>query len=333
MRPDGVQGLRKEATVPRTAVVALGGNSFTRQDQTGSFTELAENAAVMARSILALHHAGWRVVVVHGNGPQVGNLAVQQDAGAAQVPAQPLGSLVAMTQGQLGSLIAMALSEAFCDAADVVTVVTHVEVDAADPAFDRPTKPIGPFYSVERAAQLRADRGWSTVEDAGRGHRRVVPSPRPRTVVEARAIRELVDRGHVVVAAGGGGVPFCRNGSRVRLLEAVIDKDLTAALVARSVEATSLVLVTGVDTVMVDYGTARQRAITLAGSDEMRAHLAAGQFPEGSMGPKVRACLDFVENGGRCAVITSPSLVGTALTTGRGAGTRIVSSAAGRGAA
>ena len=317
-----------------TAVVALGGNAFTREDQTGTYPQLEQNALVMARAVRALRDSGWRVVVVHGNGPQVGNLAVQQDAGAEQVPPQPLGSLVAMTQGQLGSLFCLALQEAYGDRpVDVVSLVTHVEVDAGDPAFTRPVKPIGPFYDPPTAQRLARQQGWTVVEDAGRGYRRVVASPQPRRVVEAHAVRELLDRGYLVVAAGGGGVPVAQvDGHRIGV-DAVIDKDLAAGMVAADIGADSLVLVTGVDAVMVDFGTPAQRPITVADCAQMRGYLEAGQFPEGSMGPKVRACLDFVDRGGRCAVITSPELVAQALTPARRAGTRIVASLAGRGAA
>lgn len=295
---------------------------------------MMHNAVTMARAVRSLRDKGWRVVIVHGNGPQVGNLAVQQNAASAVVPAQPLASLVAMTQGQMGSLVCLALREVYgADSPSVVSVVTHVDVDPVDPAFSRPTKPVGPFYDRATADRLAREHGWTVVEDSGRGYRRTVPSPRPRRVVEAGAIRDLLDAGHVVVAAGGGGVPVAQIDGHGSSIDAVIDKDLAAAMVATEIGAASLVLVTGVDAVMVDFGTPTQRPITVADCDEMRAYLAAGQFPEGSMGPKVRASLEFVEAGGRCAVITSPELVGQALTPACTAGTRIVSRVAGRGAA
>jgi carbamate kinase len=320
--------------VQRTAVVALGGNAFTREGQRGTYQELASNAAAMAQAVHRLRQAGWRVVVAHGNGPQVGNLAIQQDAAEPAVPGLPLPALVAMTQGQLGSLICLALREVGGNRApDVVTVVTHVRVDAADPAFDRPTKPIGPFLSAAHAADLALSKGWTTVEDAGRGYRRVVPSPVPLEIVETDAIRRLLDDGFVVVAAGGGGVPVAADGDRLVGVDAVIDKDLAAALLATTVGARALVLVTDVDAVMLDFGTPRQRAITTVGADEMREHLREGQFPEGSMGPKVRAALRFLDAGGGCAVITRPWLVSSALSGDPAHATRIVRDLAGRGAA
>jgi carbamate kinase len=320
--------------VQRTAVVALGGNAFTREGQRGTYQELASNAAAMAQAVHRLRQAGWRVVVAHGNGPQVGNLAIQQDAAEPAIPGLPLPALVAMTQGLLGSLFCLALREVSGGRPpDVVTVVSHVRVDPDDPAFDRPTKPIGPFLSAAEAAALERSKGWVTVEDAGRGRRRVVASPVPLEIIEAGAIQRLLDEGYIVVAVGGGGVPVAADGDRLTGVDAVIDKDLAAALLATSVGARALVLVTDVDTVMLDFGTPRQRAITTVGADEMRRHLVAGQFAEGSMGPKVRAALQFLDAGGGCAVITRPWLVPSALSGDPGRATRIVRGVAGRGAA
>jgi carbamate kinase len=318
----------------RTAVVALGGNAFTREGQRGAYEEMATNARAMAQAVHGLLQAGWRVVVAHGNGPQVGNLAIQQDAAAPAVPGLPLRSLVAMTQGLLGDLICLALRATAGDRApEVVSVVTHVEVDAGDPAFGRPTKPIGPFYTAREATELACTRGWRLVDDAGRGYRRVVPSPVPRAIVEAPAIIRLVENGFVVVAAGGGGIPVAVEAGRLSGVDAVIDKDLAAALLATAVGAQALVLVTDVDAVMLDFGTPRQRPLATVSAGEMRRHLREGQFPEGSMGPKVRAALGFLDAGGGCAVITRPRLVPVALSGGNVGATRIVRDLAGRGAA
>jgi carbamate kinase len=320
--------------VLRTAVVALGGNAFTREDQCGTYEEMVSNARAMAEAVYGLQQTGWRVVVAHGNGPQVGNLAIQQDAGEPQVPAMPLFALGSMTQGLLGSLFCLALREIYGgDSPEVVSVVTHMRVDSADPAFDRPTKPIGPFFSGEAAQQLAREKSWQIVEDAGRGYRRVVASPAPLEIVEARAITRLLDEDFVVVAAGGGGIPVAPKGDGLVGVEAVIDKDLAAALLATAIDAQALVLVTSVDAVMLDFGTPTQRAITTANADEMRQHLLDGQFPEGSMGPKVRASLQFFDAGGGCAVITSPRLVPTVLSGQPAGGTRIVAGVSGRGAA
>ena len=318
----------------RTAVVALGGNAFTREGQRGAYEEMAANARVMAEAVQGLRRTGWRVVVAHGNGPQVGNLAMQQEAGAPEIPGLPLHALVSMTQGLLGSMFVLALREVCgADAPEVVSVVTHVGVDAADPAFARPTKPIGPFFAAAEAGDLARRRGWDLAEDAGRGYRRVVASPAPGEIVEAAAITRLVSDGVVVVAAGGGGVPVTRDrGGHLRGVEAVIDKDLAAALLASAVGARALVLVTDVDAVMLDFGTPRQRPIGTISAEEMRGHLHDGQFPEGSMGPKVRASLRFLDAGGWCAAITRPRLVPVVLSGGSVGATRITRAVA-RGAA
>jgi carbamate kinase len=295
----------------KTAIVAVGGNALIRQGQAGTYAEQEANATAMAKSVCSLLRTGWRVVLVHGNGPQVGNLAIQQEEGAAFVPPQPLFALGSMTQGQLGSLICLALHKVGDPwLTGAVAVVTHVAVAADDPAFDNPTKPIGPFFTAEQAESLRADRpNWVLKEDAGRGYRRVVASPEPVGIVESAAIRTLLEAGQVVVAAGGGGVPIVRTATGYAGVDAVIDKDYAAQQLATSLAAEALVLVTGVESVLLDYGTPRQRPIEEIACGEAERYLAEGQFPEGSMGPKVRAAVRFLRHGGEVAVITSPELV------------------------
>lgn len=288
---------------PRTAVVALGGNALTRSDQAGTHAEQAANAVRMAVAVAGLRAAGWRVVLVHGNGPQVGNLAIQQEEGVRRVPEQPLHVLGAMTEGQLGSVVTLALHEVG-GAGPVATVVTHVLVDADDPAFTRPTKPIGPFLDEEQAHRHAAEHGWTVAEDAGRGYRRMVASPAPREIVELDAIRTLVDSGVLVIAAGGGGVPVVAEREHYRGVDAVIDKDLAAQRLASALGAQALVLVTDVAQVQVDFGTPQARKIGEMTVSEAAAHAAVGQFPDGSMGPKVRAAIGFVTDGGTVAVIT-----------------------------
>jgi carbamate kinase len=305
--------------------VALGGNAFTRQHETGRYAEMAANARAMAQAVVGLRQAGWRVVVVHGNGPQVGNLAIQQDAGEPEVPGQPLWALGSMTQGLLGSVFCLAMHAIGSDhGSDVVSVVTHVRVDPADPSFDHPTKPIGPFFPAQAAVDLGREKSWQMIEDAGRGYRRVVASPVPLEILEARAIARLLHQDCVVVAAGGGGIPVALRDGHVVGVEAVIDKDLTASLLGATLGAQALVLVTDVDGVMLDFGTPRQRALRTVSADEMHSHLRDGQFPAGSMGPKVRACLQFLDSGGEYAVIARPQHVSAALSGRPGAGTRIV---------
>jgi carbamate kinase len=315
----------------RTAVVALGGNALTAEGQHGTYEEQQANALAMAGSISELLEAGWRVVVVHGNGPQVGNLAIQQEMGRTEVPEMPLFSLDAMTEGQLGSLIAIALYRRCGPRHRIVATLSHVIVDMADPAFQRPTKPIGPFYTEQEAAGLARTRGWTMAPDAGRGYRRVVASPEPKGFVEIEAIRCLVDAGQLVVAGGGGGIPVGRHGDVWDGVDAVIDKDYAAAELAHELDADALVLVTGVEAVLLDFGKQTQRRLTVVDAAEMERHLVEGQFPEGSMGPKVRAAIRFVRREGRIAVITTARLAERTLhstdPTDQSVGTRIVTTA------
>lgn len=297
-----------------TAVLALGGNALIREDESGTIDEQYENALAMAKSVRSLIRKGWRIIIVHGNGPQVGNLAIQQAESIDLVPAQPLFALGAMTQGAVGSLICLALHEV-CgeEITGAVSVITHMEVDPSDPAFDHPTKPIGPFFSEEAAQALTANRGWRMIEDSGRGFRRVVPSPAPLAPLEADAIASLIESGFVVVAAGGGGIPVARAGESLHGVDAVIDKDFAAERIADSSGAEVLVMVTGVSNVKINFGTPAEETIFNLTPLEAIKHLEDGQFPPGSMGPKISAAVHFVEGSTagaeRFAAITSPELV------------------------
>ena len=301
----------------KTAVVALGGNALTLPGQAGRCEEMLASAAEMATAINEVMDAGWRVVVVHGNGPQVGNLALQQEA-TALVPAQPLAALNAMTQGQLGSLLALSV-DLLRGPGSSASLITHVTVDQADPAFQAPTKPIGPFFDQAQAERLAAERGWVVRPDSGRGYRRVVASPEPVGIIEIDAIRALIDAGLLVIAAGGGGIPLASpggvtGGGRVGVYaDAVIDKDRAARLLATLIGAQALLLVTAVDRVMLDYGTPRQTALASVTADQAARHLEEGQFPPGSMGPKIEAALRFIADGGDLAVITTPRLLARTL--------------------
>jgi carbamate kinase len=247
---------------------------------------------------------------------------LQQEA-TTIVPAQPLALLNAMTQGQLGSLIAGAIN-ALRGPGTAVALVTHVTVSSTDPAFGAPSKPIGPFFGREEAQRLAAARGWAVHQDSGRGFRRVVPSPEPTGVLEIDAIRALVEAGHLVIACGGGGIPVTDAGRRAVSVDAVIDKDRAASLVARLLGAQALMLVTAVDRVMLNYGTPQQSELESITAEEAARHLAEGQFPAGSMGPKVEAALEFLAGGGEWVAITSPGLLAATLSgDGVAAGTRI----------
>lgn len=311
---------------PETVVLAVGGNALAPSGL-GDVAMQEEKADGVAATALSLIGDGRRLVVVHGNGPQVGALSLAQEAVAREVPPQPLYVLGAMTQGQIGFFLARALGNALSASGrrrEVAAVMTQVVVDAGDPGFSKPTKPIGPFFSAGRARRLAQARGWDVAEDAGRGWRRVVASPNPLEVVEWPQIRALLDAHQVVVACGGGGVPVVRREDDALVgVEAVIDKDLAAALLGELVGATTLLLLTGVERVFLDYGTPRERPIDVLTVPEVRELMAEGQFPAGSMGPKMEAAARFVEHGGRQAIVTSLERAAEALE-GR-AGTRVVS--------
>ena len=299
-----------------TTVIALGGNALMRPGERGTAAEQLANLRG-ALPALAPLLGDRRVVVTHGNGPQVGNELVRHERAADEVPPLPLYVAVAQTQAEIGALIATELRP--IARGGLACVLTHVRVDAEDPAFDRPTKPVGPFYSESQARELERDRGWAVAEDAGRGFRRLVPSPRPVEIVELDSIRALLDNGAVVIACGGGGIPVVARTDALRGVDAVIDKDRSSSLLARGIGAKLLVVVTDVAAVLRDYGTARQEEIRGLTPDE--ADALVGELPEGSMRPKVEACAEFVRSTRGEALITSADALPDALA-GR-AGTRI----------
>ncbi len=289
-------------------VLALGGNAMTAPD--GSATPAAQIAAVEVAMTAAarLVAAGHELVITHGNGPQVGNLLVKNELAAHVVPPVPLDWCGAQTQGTLGFTILDALDDALTAAGasrPVAALVTRTLVDRDDPGFMHPSKPIG-RYLTHAQAQPMIDHGQVWEDRGEKGWRRVVASPEPLEVLDVPALRTLLAAGHVVIAAGGGGIPVVRDATgRLRGVEAVIDKDLTAALLARTLGADVLVIATDVDHAAVDWGTDHQRDLTRVGLSEIRTHAADGQFASGSMGPKVAAAARFVEAGGARSVITS----------------------------
>ncbi len=271
-------------------------------------------------------------MLTHGNGPQVGNLLIQNALAAKTVAPMPMDVCGAMSQGQIGYMAAQTLANHLRkrrQEVPVVTIVTQVAVDAKDKAFASPSKPVGPFYSEAEARRMMLEEGTAMREDAGRGWRRVVPSPEPRAIVELEAVRDLVAGGCLVVCSGGGGVPVVRSRGALAGIDAVIDKDLAAALLARELSADALLILTDVPKAYVHYGTPEQTALDTVSASQMRAYAAAGHFKAGSMGPKVEACLRFVDAGGE-SVIASLTEVGPALA-GR-AGTHIVPDAPAKGA-
>jgi carbamate kinase len=297
----------------RTAFVAIGGNALVLDGEPGSISQQQERAAHFAEQVADLVQQGWTVVVGHGNGPQVGFILrrgelVAPEAGIEGLPELPLWLAVADSQGGIGHLLAIAINSALVRRGLVtgsVAVLTHAEVDPQDPAFDNPTKPIGSQMTREVARARTSQEGWTVTETSAGVYRRVVPSPRPQRIVESEQIRALVTAGAVVIAAGGGGIPVVRDGDRWTGIDAVIDKDRASAVLAASIGVHALVLVTGVDQVYVGFGTAEQKALGEVDPATVRAYLDAGEFPAGSMGPKIESALQFIEEGGGRAVITS----------------------------
>ncbi|MCP4571853.1 MAG: carbamate kinase [bacterium] len=313
---------------PRRMVIALGGNAIIPSGQEGTYEQqLAITRATMDQ-IARLAAAGDEVVLSHGNGPVVGNIVLRCDAGLAihGIPPMPMFVCGADSQGGLGYMLQQCLQNALRRHGldrPVASVVSQVRVDPSDKAFAKPTKPIGPFYTEEEAGRVRDEFGWSVVEDAGRGWRRVVPSPLPCEVVEWPAIKALLDAGVLVIAAGGGGVPVVRReDGDLEGVDAVIDKDRASDLLGRLVEADLLVIVTQVEKVCAGYGTPDEEPLDVLPADRAAALLAAGEFPAGSMGPKIEAALSFLEGGGSEVIITTPELILDAVNGTRG--TRIV---------
>ncbi|HLH74744.1 MAG TPA: carbamate kinase [Chloroflexota bacterium] len=312
----------------RAALIAIGGNALIRSDQPGTIAEQFENARAIASQLATLLANGWRLVLTHGNGPQVGFIMLRSERASddISVPRLTLDLCVADSQGGLGYILANSILSALRQhdlGERVVCVLTHTLVDTNDPAFHTPSKPIGPFFDAEQAKEHRQRFGWTMIEDSGRGYRRVVPSPQPVRIVEATAIRALLDAGLLVIAAGGGGIPVVEStDGQLRGVEAVIDKDRSSAALAAYLGIPRLIITTGVEQVAIHFGKPDQRWLDQITVTEARCYLAAGEFPAGSMGPKIEAALTFLERGGKEVIISSPShLVDAA--TGR-AGTRIV---------
>ncbi len=294
--------------IRKTIVVALGGNALIREGAQGTIEEQLNNARKSVRAVVGLVRQGHKVVVTHGNGPQAGVHLIRNEAGSGQVPRSPLNVIVADTQGSLGYMLAQCLHNALVEEGverAVVTVVTQVVVDPRDASMKNPTKYVGPFYSAAEV-ESHVARGWIMKEDPGRGYRRVVPSPVPLDIVEKKTIRDLMNAEVIVIAAGGGGVPVERGADgRLSGVDAVIDKDRASALLASLIGADELLILTGVDKVAINYKKPDEKRfdrMTLADCDR---YMAEGQFPKGSMGPKIEAACDFIRRGGGKVIITA----------------------------
>jgi carbamate kinase len=306
-------------------LVSLGGNAILQRGQKGTAVEQDANVRSTAKHLARLIRRGERIAITHGNGPQVGNILLQNEIAKDILPPMPLDVCGAESQGMMGYMLQKAIRSEL-DAGGpnlpVTTLMTQTLVDAKDPAFKKPTKPVGPFYSASESAELKRLKGWRMISDSGRGYRRVVPSPRPLDILEKETIVRLFKAGTVVISAGGGGVPVVRDrDGTVKGIEAVLDKDRTAALLARIVGVDTLLILTDVEKVFINYGKPNQRGFDKMTVANGRRYLAEGQFPSGSMGPKVESAISFVaDSGKRRAVIASlesaeEALRGTAGTT------------------
>jgi carbamate kinase len=279
-------------------VIALGGNAISRESEEGNVPQQFANTRRTAKHLVDLVELGYRMVVTHGNGPQVGNVLRRVELAAHEIYTMPLDVCGAHTQGGMGYMIAQCLNNELRRRGldqTAAALVTMVEVDRDDPELAAPTKPIGKYYGRERAEQLQREHGWRMADFGPKGYRRVVPSPRPRAIIEAELIMRLANEQRVLVAAGGGGVPvICNEAGELVGVEAVVDKDRTSALLAQLIEATTLVIATGVERVAVDFGKSTQRFLDQMSVTEARRHLADGQFPAGSMGPKIESAVEFL---------------------------------------
>lgn len=296
--------------------IALGGNALLRRGQEDTPEVMRQNARLAAEKVADIAADGWEVIVSHGNGPQVGRILLQHEAAREWVHPMPLDVCGAESQGQIGYLLQVSLGDVFYERGmerPVVTVLTLTRVPADDPAFEDPTKPVGPYFEEAEATRLAAQRGWAVKPGPDGGWRRVVPSPTPYSIVEAPVIRQLSESGVIVVCTGGGGVPVVEQGPRLVGVEGVVDKDLASAIMAHDVEAEALLILSDVEGVFERYGEPDQRLIDRMTPAEARAKVSTGELPAGSMGPKVAAGAGFVEAGGERAIIASLDMAPEAL--------------------
>jgi carbamate kinase len=309
----------------RIALVAIGGNALARAGEPTTVAAQRAHVVETCGVLAQLVADGWRLVVTHGNGPQVGAAMRRSELGAADAYPLSLDMCVASTQGEIGLLLQQGLREALkASAVDcpVATVLTQAVVSPDDPAFARPSKPVGAFYSAAEA-EIRRQAGWTLIEEPPHGYRRVVPSPEPLAILEERAIRALLDAGVLVIALGGGGVPVVQRAGRLEGIEAVIDKDLASALLAIHLRVRALVMVTDVDRIYENFARPDAHGLGTVTAEDLRGLASAGHFPPGTMGPKVEAAVRFIDAGGSEVIVTSPDRLLAAIE-GGDEGTRVV---------
>ncbi len=299
----------------KLAVVAIGGNAVNRPGEEATAENMLKNLSETAHFLVSMLDE-YDIVITHGNGPQVGNILVQQDLAKHVIPPFPIDVNDAQTQGSLGYMIALTLGNELRKRKmdrQIAAVVTQIVVNKDDEGFKKPTKPVGPFYSREEAEKLHQEKGWIMKEDAGRGWRRVVPSPIPLDIVEKEVIKTLVEKDIIVIAAGGGGIPIIKEDGTLKGVEAVIDKDRASALLAKEIEADMLIILTGVEKVAINYKKTDEKQLDHLTIEEAKKYLSEGQFPAGSMGPKIEAAIDFVSSTGKECLITDMAVLDKAL--------------------
>ena len=307
-----------------SALIALGGNALILPGEKGYIEEQFRHTAACMKPIAALIARGWKIVLTHGNGPIVGNILLRNECAREYIPPMPLYICVADSQGGIGSMMAESLGNELKKlslAKTVPVIITHVLVERDDPAFRDPSKPIGPYYPDDRADHYKK-QGWRMRNIPGRGWRRLVPSPRPKKIIEIEAIKAVLERGFVPIASGGGGIPVIEENGGLKGVDAVIDKDLSASLLAREMGLERFIILTDVDGVYLDWEGDRKKRLERLSAREAKAYLLEGQFPPGSMGPKIEAALEFIASGGKEVIIARPEELAAAIE-GR-TGTRII---------
>jgi carbamate kinase len=291
------------------AVIAFGGNAILKEGERGTQEEQSRHTDDACDLMAQVIQRGYELVIVHGNGPQVGNILIQMEEAVNKVPPFSLDVCVGVSEGSMGYMLERSLRNQFRRrnlTKGVATLITQVMVDPRDPAFENPSKPIGPFFTAFRAAALKKEKKWPMIEDSGRGYRRVVASPLPQRIINLDIIRLLVKEGICVIAAGGGGIPAYYDGhDNIKGVEAVIDKDYTSSLLAAELKSDLFVILTNVEFVSINFGKKNQKNLTRIRLKEIKKYYAKGHFPPGSMGPKIKAAITFIENGGKEVLITS----------------------------
>ncbi len=301
----------------KAAVVAFGGNALMGEDGNSTYAEQMVKTDIMCNKLMTLFNMGYRILITHGNGPQVGNFLMQQECLAENVPPMPLDACNAMTQGQIGYMIEQKLKNTFTRnniKKPIIVFITQVVVSKDDPAFNNPTKFIGPFFNKVQSEKLSREEGWLMREDSGRGYRRIVASPRPIDIIEKEEIAEMAHKDFVVIACGGGGIPVIRDEKGcLKGVPAVIDKDFAAEKIGNFIGAELLLLITPVDRVAINFGTPEQKNLSKITLEEAERYFSEGHFAPGSMGPKIEAAIQFLRSGGKKAIITSLDCIESAI--------------------